>query len=137
MPPFGGNIAKNCKFTAIYQTVIITFLLKKYCLKSALLKKLELLEIIEMPQTLFHNFLYSRKYDLIRLTPYHWQPCILQFCDIKKGIILQKFLLTKKCDFQLVTVSSLAITKSENLTIVTGTCRPRLPVLIYSRLRLL
>ena len=22
--------------------------------------------------------------DLIRLTPYHWQPCILKFCDIKK-----------------------------------------------------
>ena len=58
----------------------------------------------------------------------------MQFCDIIKGIILQKFLQTKKRDYQLVAVSSLAITKSENLDIVTGTCKPRLPVglLIYS-----
>ena len=33
-------------------------------------------------QTFFHNSPYSRKYDFIGLTPYHWQPCILQFCDI-------------------------------------------------------
>ena len=85
-----------------------------------------------MPQTFFHNFLYLQKYDLIRLTPYHWQPYILRFCDITKGIILQKFLQTKKRDYQLIAVSSLAITKSENLAIVTGTCKPRLPVLIYS-----
>ena len=30
----------------------------------------------EMPQTFFHNFLYLRKYDFIRLTSYHCQPCI-------------------------------------------------------------
>ena len=37
-------------------------------------------------------------------------------------------------DYQPVAVSSLAITKSENLAIVTGTCKPRLLVdlLIYS-----
>ena len=55
-----------------------------------------------------------------------------QFCDITKGIILQKFLQTKIRDSQLVAMSNLAITKSENLIIVTGTCKPRLPVLIYS-----
>ena len=37
-----------------------------------------------MPQTFFHNYPYSQKYDLIRLTPYHWQPCISQFRDITK-----------------------------------------------------
>ena len=46
--------------------------------------------------------------------------------------MLQKFLQTKKRDYQLVAVSSLAITKSENFAIVTGSCKPRLPVLIYS-----
>ena len=61
----------------------------------------------------------------------------LQFCDITEGIISQKFLQTKKRDYQLVAVSSLAITKSENLAIVTGTCNPRLPVLIYGTVRLL
>ena len=29
--------------------------------------------------------------DLTHLTQYHWQPCILQFYDITKGKILQKF----------------------------------------------
>ena len=38
-----------------------------------------------MPQTFFPQFPYSRKYDLICLTPYHWQPCISQFCGITKG----------------------------------------------------
>ena len=33
----------------------------------------------EVPQTFFHNAPYSQKYDLIRLTPNHWQPCISQF----------------------------------------------------------
>ena len=84
-----------------------------------------------MARKFFLNFLYWRKYDLIRLTPYHWQPCILQFCDIKKAVILQKFSPTKKRDYQLVAVSSL----SENSVNATGTrSRPRLPVLIYSRL---
>ena len=26
----------------------------------------------ELPQTFFHSSLYSRKYDFIRLTPYHF-----------------------------------------------------------------
>ena len=85
-----------------------------------------------MPQTFFYNFLFLQTYDLIRLTPHHWQPCISQFCDITKGIVLQKILQTKRRDYQLVAVSSLAITEPENLAIVTGTCEPRLPVLIYS-----
>ena len=38
------------------------------------------------PQAFFHNFPYSQKYDLIRSTPYHWQLCISQFCDITKGL---------------------------------------------------
>ena len=36
-----------CKFTAIYRTVTIAFLLKRYCSKSVLLKKSELFEIIK------------------------------------------------------------------------------------------
>ena len=57
-----------------------------YCSKSVLLKKWELLEVIKRcSKPFFHNFLYSQKYDLIRLTPYHWQPCISQFCDITKA----------------------------------------------------
>ena len=52
----------------------------------------------EVPQTFFYNSPYSRKYELIRLTPYHWQPCTLQFFDITKGMILQNFSLTKNRD---------------------------------------
>ena len=40
----------------------------------------------DVPQTFFHNSSCSRKYVLIRLTPYHWQICILQFCDMTKGL---------------------------------------------------
>ena len=39
----------------------------------------------EVFQTFFSNFFYLRKYDLIRLTPYLWQPWISQFYDIKKA----------------------------------------------------
>ena len=39
-----------------------------------------------MPLTFFHNFLVLRKYDLIRLTPFHWQPRILQFYHITKSL---------------------------------------------------
>ena len=65
------------------------------------------LGIKEVPQTFFHKTLYFRKFDLIRLTPHHWQPCISQFCDITKSIILQKFLHSKKGDCQLVAVNIL------------------------------
>ena len=41
-----------------------------------------------MPQTFFHNSLYLEKDVLIRLTPYHRQPGILQFCDNTKGVPL-------------------------------------------------
>ena len=85
-----------------------------------------------MHQTFFHNFLCSRKYDLIHLTSYHGQPCILQFCDITKGITLQKFSRTKKRDIPTGS-SEYAISKSENLVTATGTFRPGLPVLINSR----
>ena len=36
----------------------------------------------EVPQTFFHNFFYLQKYDLIRLTPYHFQPCICNFVTL-------------------------------------------------------
>ena len=39
----------------------------------------------EVLQTFFPQFPYSQKYVLIRLTPYHWQPYISQFCNITKG----------------------------------------------------
>ena len=39
----------------------------------------------ELPQTFFHDFLYLRKYDLIRLTPYHCQPCIRNFVTLQKA----------------------------------------------------
>ena len=60
------------------------------------------------------------------MTPYHWQPCISQFSDITKGIILQKFSQTKKRDYQLIAVSITKKTKSENLTTASGIGRPRL-----------
>ena len=40
----------------------------------------------QVPQTFFHNYFNMQQYDLICLTTYHWQPCILQFCDITKGV---------------------------------------------------
>ena len=30
----------------------------------------------KMPQTFFHNSIYSQKYSLIHVTQYHWQTCI-------------------------------------------------------------
>ena len=39
----------------------------------------------EVPQTFFQNFLYLRKYDLIRLTPYHCQPRIRNFVTLQKA----------------------------------------------------
>ena len=80
-----------------------------------------------MPQTFSHNSLFSRKYDLIRLIPYHIDSAILQH---HKRQILQNFSQTKKRDYQQVALSSL--TNSENLAISIGTNRPRRPVLIYS-----
>ena len=38
----------------------------------------------EVPQIFFHDSFYSRKNDLIRLNPYHWQTYIWQFCDMTK-----------------------------------------------------
>ena len=34
----------------------------------------------------FHKF-YLQKYDVIRLSPYHWQPCVSQFCNITKRVL--------------------------------------------------
>ena len=42
----------------------------------------------EVPQTFFNNSPYLRKYVSIRLTPYHLQPSISQFCDITKDLLL-------------------------------------------------
>ena len=39
----------------------------------------------EVLQTFFHDSPYLRKCDLICLTLYHWQPCILHFCVSQKG----------------------------------------------------
>ena len=84
----------------------ISFEFKKYCSKSVLFKKWELLEITKTcPKPFFHNLPCLRKHDLIRLTPYHWQNCISQFCDITKDTTLQKFSKTKKSNYQLVAVS--------------------------------
>ena len=55
-------------------------------------------------QNLFFLIPFIR--ENIRLTLYHWQPCISQFCDITKGIILQKLSQAKKSDYHLVAVSS-------------------------------
>ena len=125
MPPWRRAC---CKFTAIYRTVTIAFSLKRYCMKSVLLKKWELFEVIKRCPKPFSTFFFICE---IRFNPFNSVPLSTlhtQFCNITKGIVLQKFLQTKKRDYQLVAVSSLAITKSENLAIVTGTCKPRLPV---------
>ena len=39
----------------------------------------------EVPQTFFNNFPYSRKYVLIRLTPYHLQPTFHNFVTSQKA----------------------------------------------------
>ena len=38
-----------------------------------------------MSETFFYDSPYMQKYDVFRLTPYLWQPCISQFCEITKG----------------------------------------------------
>ena len=69
-------------------------MLKEILLEIGFIKEIRttVLEVIKVPQTFFHNFTYSQKYDLVHLTPYHRQPCILQFCYITKGVpVLAKF----------------------------------------------
>ena len=120
------------KFTAIYRTATIAFSLKRCYSKSVSLKKWELFEVIRRCPKSFSTIPLFAK---IRFNSFDSVPLATlysQFCDITKGITLQKFLQTKKCNYQLVAVSSLSITKSENFAIVTGTCKPRLLVLIYS-----
>ena len=50
----------------------------------------------EVPQTFSKNSPYSRKYDLIRMTPYHWQTYILLFVTLQKAdfAILSQTLFT-------------------------------------------
>ena len=60
----------------------------------------------EVSQTFFHNFSYSRKFNLVRLAlPY----ATLQFAILwhHKRHNFQKLSQTKKRDYQLVAVSSL------------------------------
>ena len=52
-----------------------------------------------MPQTFFLNFPYLRKYDLIRLILYLWQPCISQFCDITQDRFCNNFRKLKHAMF--------------------------------------
>ena len=40
----------------------------------------------EVPKP-FPTISTMRKYVLIRLTTYHWQPWFSQFCDITKGVL--------------------------------------------------
>ena len=50
-----------------------------------------------MPSKSFSTIPFIRENTvIIRLTQYHWQPCILQFCDTTKGIILEEFSQNKK-----------------------------------------
>ena len=62
--------------------------LKEILLEIGIIEEMETtLGDKEMPQTFFHNFPYSQKYDLICLTSHHWQPCISQFCDISQRVL--------------------------------------------------
>ena len=85
-----------CKFTAIYQFISLQQVYSNNCnyriFVKEILFKIGFIEEIkaiwgnkEVPQTFFHNFLDLRKYDLIRLTPYHCQPCIRNFVTIQKA----------------------------------------------------
>ena len=74
-------------YTVIYCTVKAseTLHLKKILFKIGFIEETRItLDNQEVPQTFFYNSHYSWKYDVIRLTPYHWQPCISQFGDITK-----------------------------------------------------
>ena len=75
-----------CKFTAIYRTVTNAFSLKRYLLEIDFIEEMRtILGNKEVPQIFFHNILYLRKYDLIRLTPYHCQPCIRNFLRLQQA----------------------------------------------------
>ena len=103
-----------CKFTAIFRTVTIAFSLKRFYSKSVLMKKWELFDVIRRCPKSFSTIpLFAKiRFNLFDSVPL--ATLYLQFCDITKGITLQKFLQTKKRDYQLIAVSSLAITKFEN-----------------------
>ena len=85
-----------CEFIAIYRTVTIAFSSNKYCSKSVLLKKCDLQRDAPniFPRFPFFAKIRFNSFDSIPLSTLH-----LQFCDITKGIILQKFLQTKKRDY--------------------------------------
>ena len=62
--------------------------INRYCIESVLLKKWELIEVIQRcphPPTLFHQSFYLPKIDLIRFTPYHRQTCVSNFRGYRKG----------------------------------------------------
>ena len=62
--------------------------LKEIQLEIGLIEEMRTIwENKEVPQTFFQNPLHSQKYVLHCLTPYHWQFCISQFCDITKGLL--------------------------------------------------
>ena len=77
-----------------------------YYPKSVLDKKSELLNVGLIrrwpePFSIIPIISDFQKYNLNRLTPYHWQPSFFQFCVITKGMILQNFLQTKNRNVQI------------------------------------
>ena len=75
-----------------------------------------------MLQAFFHNFFYLLKCDLTSLTPYHCQPAFAILRHYKSHNFA-KILANQETRLpNSSAMSSLAITKSENLAIVTGTC---------------
>ena len=78
------NLSQKLDLTLLKVYIISILFHKQIMLESGFIEEMRTtLGNKEAIQTFFHNSPYSQKYDLIRLTMYHWQPC-LQFCGIIK-----------------------------------------------------
>ena len=60
---------------------------KEILVEINFIEELKAIEVTKSCPPFFHNSPYLRKYVLIRLTSYRWQPYISQFGDITKGLL--------------------------------------------------
>ena len=80
MPPVASGLRQvhsnlsNCNYR-IY--------VKEILLEIGFIEEMRTIQVnTEVPHTFFYNFLDLRKCGLIRLTPYHFQPCIRNFVTV-------------------------------------------------------
>ena len=80
MPPVASGLRQvhsnlsNCNYRIFFKEIL---------LEIGFIEEMRTIQVnTEVPHTFFYNFLDLRKCGLIRLTPYHFQPCIRNFVTV-------------------------------------------------------